>query len=175
MAVVAEGSRRRTYLPATKDHLHAAKCDKPDSAPDVSLPANPRDFKTPNYGLTHFADLFTNRQLVALTTFSDLVGEARARAEEDAKEAGHPPESATAYADAIALYLALASDRISDRHTSVSGWDSSPTKEQVRGVFARQAIPMTWDYAEGNPFGTSSGNLLESSLWVSRVIDRLPR
>jgi putative DNA methylase len=173
-AVVAAGDRRRVYLAATKEHLAKAMVERPSDVPDAPLPTNPRDFKTPNYGLTTFADLFTNRQLVALTTFSDLVGEARDRVEKDALAAGLFASDASAYANGVALYLGMVASRIMDRHTSVSGWDSSPTKEQVRGVFARQAIPMVWDYAEGNPFGPSSGNLSDSVEWVAKAVDRLP-
>src|SRR5690606_16396986 len=116
------------------------------------------------------ADLFTNRQLVALTTFSDLVSETRERALQDALDAKLPHggrladggTGAEAYADAIATYLAFSLDRVTDRHCSITTWDSSPTKEQVRGVFARQAIPMSWDFAEGNFFASSSGGFEES-------------
>src|SRR5699024_10961923 len=90
MATVAEGNRRRVYLPPDEVHVAAAEVSRPEDAPDGDLPKNPRDFKTPNYGMNHWADLFTNRQLVALTTFSDLVSEARERVVKDALEAGMP-------------------------------------------------------------------------------------
>src|SRR5699024_10191257 len=73
MSVVAAGNRRRNYLPPSDEHIEAAAVDQPDDIPRGSLPDDPRNFWTPPYGLTEFADLFTNRQLVALTTFSDLV------------------------------------------------------------------------------------------------------
>ena len=110
MAIVAEGERGRVYLAPTTEHDAAARQARPDWRPDVFLPVNPRDFKTPNYGLTTFADLFTPRQLVALTTFSDLVTEARARVERDAIVGGLPGDStplrdggtgAKAYAEAV--------------------------------------------------------------------------
>ena len=174
LAVVAEGHRQRVYLPATNEHIEAAIVLRPLDVPDSPMPTNPRWFSPPAFGFRNFSDLFTNRQLVAMTTISDLVGEARDRVAGDGKDSGLSPDEADSYADAICVYLALAADRIADRHTAVCGWDSSPSKEQVRGVFARQAIPMVWDYAEGNPFNNSSGNLAESALWVSRVLDRLP-
>src|SRR5215203_2325920 len=90
MAIAAEGDRRRIYLEPSADHLEVAAVERPADAPEGELPNNPRDFKTPNYGLTHFSDLFTNRQLLALTTFSDLVGEARERVLGDALAAGMP-------------------------------------------------------------------------------------
>ena len=112
MAIVAEGQRGRVYLAPTPEMEAVALKAKPEWRPDVALPVNPRDFKTPNYGLTTFADLFTPRQLVALTTFSDLVQEARKRVQRDAAAAGLPDDSkplrnggtsATAYAEAVGV------------------------------------------------------------------------
>ncbi len=150
--------------------------------PEGDLPSNPRDFKTPNYGLTRFSDLFTNRQLLALTTLSDLVVEARERVLSDALTAGASAGErleaggvdSEAYADAVATYLGAAVSRTLNKSTSVCSWDSSPKMEAVRGLFARQAIPMAWDYAEANIFGSSSGNYTEDVDWVTRVLERLP-
>ncbi|MGO3152065.1 MAG: DUF1156 domain-containing protein [Galactobacter sp.] len=90
MATVATGGRSRVYLAPTDAHVRAADVERPKSVPKGQLPSNPRDFKTPNYGLTTWSDLFTSRQLVALTTFSDLVGDARERVLADARtEAGN--------------------------------------------------------------------------------------
>ena len=183
MAIVAEGDRSRIYLPPTQQHATTARDVPPTWKPAMPLPDNPRDFKTPNYGLPTFADLFTSRQLVALTTFSDLVVEAQERVRRDAAAAGLPDDArplrdggagATAYAEAVAVYLALAVDRVIDRHTSISTWDSSPSKLQLRNTFARQAIPMTWDFGEGNPFCMSSGTWLPSVEWVAKSISTLP-
>ena len=184
MAVVAEGSRTRHYFAATTEHVGAAQVDQPE-VPVGEIPAQAPSFRVQAYGMRHYHELFTNRQLVALTTFSDLVGEARERALADALAAGHPagprldgmaptdPAGAEAYADAVATYLGLAFTRMLDRHSSISSWDASPSKEQVRGVFARQAIPMAWDFAEGSPFSRSSGNFIDSVEWVGRVLDLL--
>ncbi|MBX7473483.1 DUF1156 domain-containing protein [Streptomyces sp. MAG02] len=182
MAIAAEGKRRRIYLPPNHEHEQAALVSRPDDVPDTEIPHNPRYLTTPNYGMTHHADLFTNRQLSALTTFSALVREARERAFKDAIAAEFPPGEgleaggvgAEAYADTIAIYLAAAAERITDRHSCVSTWDSSASKEQVRGVFSRQAVAMAWDFAEGNFFSNSSGNIGESFEWVGRVLDALP-
>ncbi|HNM98096.1 MAG TPA: hypothetical protein PKK40_09155, partial [Marmoricola sp.] len=154
----------------------------PPDVPSGELPKNPRDFKTPNYGMTQWADLFTPRQLTALTTFSDLVGEARDRVLDDALAAGMPSGErleaggggAEAYADAVATYLAMAISRTLNKSTSICTWDSSPKMEAVRGLFARQAIPMAWDFAESNVLGSSSGNYAEDLEWVTRALDRLP-
>ena len=140
-------------------------------------------FRIGNYGMKNWSDLFTPRQLVALNALSDLVNEARDRAYRAAIEAGLPDDDqplhgggagATAYAGAVSLYLAFAVDRVVDRHTSISTWDSSPSKLQLRNTFARQAIPMTWDFGEGNPFCMSSGSWLPSVEWVAKAISLLP-
>lgn len=183
MAIVAEGDRGRVYLAPTPEMEAVALTAQPTWRPETALPVNPRDFKTPNYGLTTFADLFTLRQLVALTIFSDLVQEARERVKLDAIAAGLPDDGQTlakagagtaAYADAVAVYLAFAVDRVVDRHTSIATWDSSPSKLQLRNTFARQAIPMTWDYGEGNPFCMSSGTWSPSIAWVAKSLDFVP-
>lgn len=182
IATVAEGSRQRIYLPPTTEHLDAADVPRPADVPDQKLGYDPRNLWTPTYGLDTFASLFTNRQLTALTTFSDLVGEARERVHADALAAGLPEgdrleeggTAAAAYADAVATYLGLAADRIGDRNSAVTTWDSSPSKEQVRGIFARQAIAMAWDFAEANFFAKSSGTLAESMIQVANAVERLP-
>ena len=182
VAVVAEGTRGRLYVSPSRVQSETADMERPSNVPEGDLPKNPRDFKTPNYGLTTWADLFTNRQLVLLTTLSDLVSEARHRAVSDALSAGFEPgarledggEGAEAYADAIATYLAFAISRTSNKSSSICSWDSSPKMEAVRGVFARQAIPMVWDHAEANPFANSSGSFLSDIDWVAKAIQRVP-
>ena len=182
IAIVAEGDRGRLYMSPDAVHTETASVSRPLDVPEGDLPKNPRDFKTPNYGLTTWADLFTNRQLVALTTLSDLVGEVRQRVAQDALAAGMPPgagledagSGAEAYADAIATYLAFAISRTSNKSSSICSWDSSPKMEAVRGVFARQAIPMVWDHAEANPFANSSGSFLSDVDWVAKAIQRVP-
>lgn len=168
MATVAEGKRTRIYLAPTDDHTSAAQVGRPDDVPDAQLPKNPRDFKTPNYGMTTFADLFTNRQLLALTTFSDLVAEARDRMHRDALAAGLDDglrledggTGAAAYADAVATYLGMGVSRLSDIANALCRWEN--TKSQIRNLFARQAIPMIWDFAESTPFGRAAGSYLVS-------------
>lgn len=158
MAVVAEGKKGRIYLSPTKEMMEAADLAKPEWKPDHPLPINPRDFKTPNYGLDNFSDLFTPRQLVALTTFSDLVQEAREMAIADAKAAGIADDmrlweggnGATAYGDSLAVYLGMATSRWADMSNSICSWNS--TNQNLRALFARQAIPMNWDFAELSPF-----------------------
>ncbi len=165
MAIVAEGDRGRVYLAPTPEHEAAALKSKPEWKPEGALPDDPRNFWTVQYGLTTWGDLFTPRQLVALTTFSDLVGEARERIRRDAVAAGLPDDGkplrdggtgATAYGEAVAVYLAFLVNQVANHSSSVCGWNNANT--QMRSVFARQAIPMVWDFAESNPLCDSSGS-----------------
>ncbi len=166
MAVVAAGDRRRVYLSSSPDHEAAAKVARPADVPDQDLGHDPRALWTPLYGLTQWADLFTNRQLLALTTFSDLVGEARERVLADTKASGVDDgdrleaggTEAEAYADAVATYLGMQVSRLADLGNSLCGWE--PIAQCPRHLFARQAVPMVWDFAEGNPLGNSSGSWL---------------
>ena len=165
IAIVAEGNRRRVYVAPSDDHERVARSCEPDRKPEALLPDNPRDFKTPNYGLRTFGDLFTDRQLVALNTFSDLVHEARAEIERDALTAGLPDDptplrdggtGAKAYAEAVSVYLGFSVDKLADRNSEISTWATS--RQHARNTFGRQALPMTWDFAESNVFSQSSGN-----------------
>lgn len=182
IATVAEGKRTRIYLAPTAEHEAAAEVARPADVPDGDLPKNPRDFKTPNYGMTTFADLFTPRQLTALTTFSDLVSEARERVLADALAAGMDEggrleaggSGAAAYADAVGTYLGFAISRMSNKASTICSWDSSTKMEAVRSVFARQALPMSWDYAESSPWGGSGGDYIDDLRWVSRAVERTP-
>jgi putative DNA methylase len=181
MAIVAEGNRGRVYLAPTPTHEAVAQEARPHWKPDSALPINPRDFKTPNYGLTTFADLFTPRQLVALATFSDLVGEARERIRHDALAAGLSDDpkplcdggtGATAYADAAAVYLSMSISKMADAQSSLCRWKT--TMDQSIATFGRQALPMVWDYSEANAFGEMAGDPLVSLKNMMRVVDALP-
>lgn len=183
MAIVAEGQRGRVYLPATDEHVRISESAEPSWRPESPLPHNPRDFKTPNYGMKTFADLFTPRQLVALTAFSDLVGEARERVLADAVAAGMSDDGigveaggsgATAYADAVTTYMAFAVDKLTDYGNTITTWAVGPSGEFARNMFARQAIPMSWDYAEVNHLSESTGNVSGALDWVARVLEQLP-
>jgi len=181
MAIVAEGSRGRIYLSPTTEMEAIAKKAKPQWKPETDIPPDKRSMFTPLYGLTKFGDLFTPRQLVALTTFSDLVQEARNKAIADAKAAGMVDDDigidtggtgATAYGDALAVYLGFVSDKVSDYWSSICSWHSSG--EKMRNTFGRQAIPMVWDYAEANPFCSSSGNWMAMVGWTWKALAHTP-
>jgi len=149
MATVAEGNRQRTYLPPNATHEATAEVERPDGVPDTELPAQALGFRVQAYGMPHHADLFTNRQLTALCTFSDLVGEARTKVLVDS--GGDEP-----YADALTTYLAFAVDKLADLGNSLCRWE--PNAECPRQLFARQSIPMVWDFAESNALSSSSGS-----------------
>lgn len=182
-AVVAEGKSGRIYISPDDEQRIIANVDKPTEIPEAALPKNPRDFKTPNYGMTDYSDLFTNRQLTALTTFSSLVAEAQTKAEADAVAAGIVNDhislsaggsGARAYGEAVGVYLAFAINKLADRCSNICGWDNGIKYETVRNVFSRQAIPMSWDFAEANPFSSSSGCFSNGIEWVYRSIELLP-
>jgi len=180
IAIVAEDKKGRLYLSPNAEHMAASLVKAPDDVPRQELPYDPRNIWTPAYGLTNFSDLFTNRQLVALTTLSDLVSEARSRVLEDALAAGIPAGErledggvgAEAYADAVATYLALGVSRTADYNNALCTWHT--TRDTVTHLFTRQAIPMTWDYIETNVLSNSSGNFLGQLKIVAKVIQRLP-
>ena len=180
MAIVAEGARGRIYLAPIPAMEAIARTAKPTWKPETPLPDDHRNFWTFSYGLTTYGDLFTPRQLVALTTFSSLVGEARERVKQDALsvglyEPGHGLESngsgAQAYADAVGVYLALAVSKMSDAQSSLCRW--KPTMDQSIATFGRQALPMVWDYSEANAMGGMAGDFLVSLSNMMRVLDRL--
>jgi len=184
LATVAETRRGRAFVATDSDHVAVARSAKPKWRPEelVTTPSHDVD-RLPMYGMKTWGEAFTPRQLVALTTFCDLVGEARERARADALAAGLPDDGvplndggagAAAYADAVATYLAFALDRSADRGSTICTWDSSPKMEALRATFARQAIPMTWDFAEGNPFSESSGNWVNNVEWTATCLGRSP-
>jgi putative DNA methylase len=177
MTIVAEGLKGRIYLPPKRAHVELAESAEPIWKPDADLPHNPRDFKTPNYGMKKLSDLFTSRQLVALTTFSDLVGDARGKATQDAIATGLPDDGvplneggtgARAYGDAIATYLGMALSKLADASTSLVRW--KPSMDQAIATFGRQAIPMVWDYAESNIFNGAAGDYLTTLTNMLRVV-----
>jgi putative DNA methylase len=159
MAIVAEAPRGRIYLSGTSEHEAIARSAEPGWAPETDLPEQALGFRIQAYGMTKHRDLFTPRQLVALTTFSDLVREAREHALRDAHVADTRDDSrrlaaggigAAAYADAVATYLAFAVDKGANLWSSITSWMSD--RGAFRETFARQAIPMVWDFAEASPF-----------------------
>ena len=150
MAIVAEGDRGRVYLAPTQEHEAIALQAKPKWKPDLKVPTPCHDVdRLPMYGMPTWGDAFTSRQLVALTTFSDLVKEARHQVLRNA-----PGDFA--YADAVITYLAFAVSKMANIGSSVASWMSD--RGAFRETFARQAIPMVWDFAEANTFADTGGS-----------------
>lgn len=165
MAIVAEGVRGRVYLAPTAQHESVALDAHSEWKPSGEVPARMTGGTCVPYGLSEWGDLFTSRQLVALTTFSDLVPETISRVRSDALTAGFSNDErgleeggngAAAYAEAVGVYLAFARDKMADLCNSLNRWE--PVAQCPRQLFGRQAIPMIWDFAEGNPLGSSSGS-----------------
>ncbi|MCY4103457.1 MAG: DUF1156 domain-containing protein [bacterium] len=289
MAVVAEGEAGREYCAPTDADSRTDPGVKAQWQPQASLPDRGLGFRVQPYGLDEWWKLFSPRQLVALTTFSDLLGEVREQVVADALACGfadrpvgndsggtgaalgdrsggphvgpddrhppdryppdrhsgggrnpesagasavsfspdptdrhvvgpadrHPPDrhsgggrnpesagasavssspdraagpsggaagagrrlreggsGAAAYADAVVTYLAFAVDRLADRNSTICTWDSGYVK--IRNTFSRQAIPMTWDFAECNPFSDSTGNWMGAVEWIRKALEHLP-
>ena len=178
MSIVAEGDRGRVYLAPTLEHEAAALEATPEWEPEVAMPENPRWFSPPLYGLKTYGDLFAPRQLVALTTFSDLVQEARERVQRHGIRADLPDDNkplcdggigGRAYAEAVGVYLAMGIDKATDYNTTLVAW--SPTRDQAKSTFARQALPMVWDYAEVNQLARAAGDFRVSLEGAVRFLE----
>jgi putative DNA methylase len=179
LAIVAEGKRIRIFLDPTERQESVAFSEKPKWRPETKLPNDPRNFWTVDYGLKDFGDLFTDRQLIALNTYSDLVHEVRKKIENDAALSGmattqdslkNNGRGSRAYAEAVSVYLGFGVSRLSDILNSLCRWESSKT--QVRNLFGRQSIPMMYDFGENNVFGDAAGDYRTSLGSIVRVIER---
>jgi putative DNA methylase len=180
--VVAEGNRQRVYLEPTQEQLSAADVASPLDVPELELSTHPQYMGTPRYGLTNTKHLFTNRQLLTIKTFTELVKSVKEKILNDALSTGmeiggtleEGGTGAQAYADSITTYLAFSVSKLIDRSSALSVWDSTPSNETVRGVFGRQSISMAWDFAEGNPMGKSTGGFDKVIMPVVDALKRLP-
>ncbi len=250
IAIVAEGTRGRVYLSPTAEHEKAAEVALPKNIPDTPIPEQALGFSVQNYGMDKHYKLFTHRQLVALTTFSDLVMEARARVLADARSAGlalsegvskagitgteiisagtkgvfagtktpsagtetisagtktvfagtnapsagtktpsagtngasegtavteigvsEAPDGAERYADAVAIYLAMAVSKLADATTVLTRW--KPSMDQAIATFGRQTLSMVWDHAESNPFNGYAGDYQTTISTMARTLGDL--
>ena len=178
MAIVAEGKRGRVYLSPSATHEAIANQKISTWKPDCDMPKKHRNFQGPGYGLDTFGDLFTTRQLVTLTTFTDLIQRAKVQVYQDAIASGLPSDrplsdggsGATAYAEAVSLYLAMCVSRATDFWSTNASWLNG--LETMCHTFSRQALPMMWDFAEANPFSHSGGNWEGTCLkLVAKVVD----
>ena len=177
IGVVVEGNKGREYVNpgGLADAEPLWKPEQPMNRESTDLVSGR------GYGFYVWGDLFTSRQLVALTTFSDLLSEVREMVERDARSVGWFDDGTrlrdgglgvVAYADALVTYLAFVVDRCADYWSSFCLWESSGGF--VAHTFGRQAIPMIWDFVEVNPFSTSTGNWLGQIDWIVRAISQFP-
>jgi putative DNA methylase len=177
LAIVADNGRGRSYLSPNSEQENIAASALPAWAPETDLPARALGFRVQGYGLTQHRDLFTQRQLLAITTFCDIIREFGARIERDAIAAGMTEDidslesgssGAKAYAAAVTTYLALALDRLADYSSNLCSWNAPG--EKMRDTFGRPTLSMTWDFAEVNPFSDSSGNFGGALEWVRKCV-----
>ncbi len=179
IATVAEGRRQRIYLPPSNDHIKASVVERPVQPPVGALPDQALGFRVQLYGMKKYADLFTNRQLVALTTLSDLIDEARNKILSDAltfdankgQRLAEGGTGAAAYADSIATFLGLAVSRTADLNNMLVTWSNG--RDQPRNLFSRQAIPMAWDFVEVSPFSYAAGDVAISVRTAVEAIESI--
>ena len=160
MAIITEGQKGRNYYSPQKDHIFVSESANPHWKPDYEM-VGKTTVSLPLYGMNLFSDIFTNRQLLALDTFSTLVMETHKKVLDDG--------GSSDYADIVATYLAFAVDRSANYWSSLTPWGGG----FVVQTFGRQALPMVWDFAEANPFSNSTGNWNGAIDWIARVLDNL--
>jgi len=176
MAVVAKGAVGRLYVPANEQQQSTARMAKPTWIPETNLPDQALGFRVQLYGMTKHAHLFSPRQLVALTTFCDLIEEARKCVLKDfktsakgrTKEREDTRKCATAYADAVATYLAFAVDRCANYWSTLTPWGG----DFIVQTFGRQTLAMVWDYAEANPFSDATGSWVGALEWIAKCLEQ---
>jgi putative DNA methylase len=183
MAIVAEGDRRRIYVSPNRSQIEIAEKAAPDWRPETSLPDQALGFRVQGYGMTEHHHLYTERQLLILTTLIDLLSKVRKQVIADALDSDYINDrksledggkGANAYADAVTTYLAFAIDRLSANCSTLCVWSSAAKNELVMQVFGRQTLSMTWDFGENNPFSQSGGNFSGSINNVLRCLELLP-
>lgn len=181
IAVGYESDVGRVYESPSQTHINAASTEPPANLPLGDLPGNTRWFSPPLFGFTRYTDLYTSRQLHLITALCDLVEKARKKVYEDAIKAGMQDDGvslsdrgkgAYAYSQAVSVYLSLVVGKIANFQSQVCTWDNR--NGNIRAAFTRQAIPMTWVFAEGNPFSTVTGNFDTMLDDVVRSIEALP-
>lgn len=179
MAVVADGPRRKVYLPTDERHEEVALAARADWRPELRFNNDALGFRVGAYGFESWGDLFTQRQLAALNAFSRVVDEMKEEIERDAIEAGFAAggvplqgggAGARAYSEAVTTYLALVLSKCADYWSSICTWHAPG--EKLRNMFARQAVPMNWDFAEANPFSGRTGSWSAMLEWVVKAVAR---
>ena len=181
MAIGYEGPTGREYFSPTKEHLEAAAVATPADVPLGELPDNTRWFSPPLFGLKTYADLYSPRQLVLMSTLCEQIAKIRGKIYEDAKRAGFADDGvslakggsgALAYSEAVSVYLSFVADKLANFQSEICTWDNR--NGNIRASFTRQAIPMTWVFAEGNPFSSVTGNYDTMLQDIVRSVKNLP-
>ena len=172
IGIVAAKGKQRAYLPPVDEQISTADCDNEQNPHTLPLPRHSQYIGVLGYGINGFSELHTRRQFIALSCFSDLVSEVRTEVERDFSKDNVSKEDAESYSSAVATYLACAVSRAADH------WNISATWEHAGGfiahMFTRQAIPMVWDFGEGNPFSEGTGGWSKTCMdWVVRVLDKI--
>jgi len=170
MALIIARADGRLYLPASEEQENLARSADPQGFPDTDLPTGKLGFRVQNYGMVKHWQLFTRRQLSALTTFQQVVPEVRKRAMKNALDVFRSEAEAVEYVDAIITYLGMTISKLANRLSALCFWD--PGDEKIQQIFARQAITINWDFVEGNPFSESSGNFLGQLDYTLDVLRR---
>lgn len=175
IAIVAEGRGARIYLPPSEEQDKTAASAAPEWRPDLAFEPEALGFRIGNYGMKTFGDMYSDRQIVALKTFSDLVKGVRNQAIKDfgsaeTADSGDRSLDIGEYANAISVYLGFVISRFADLQNNLCQWRSDAAKQHVGHLFSRQAIPMTWDFAEANPFCSSAGSWAKCVLFVPKVL-----
>ncbi|MCB0827135.1 MAG: DUF1156 domain-containing protein, partial [Armatimonadetes bacterium] len=180
IAVVVEANRKRVFLAPKTSDTEIARSARPDYRPETPISPDRRAFTPPDYGMETFGDLFTDRQLVALNTYADLIHEVMNEIISDSQNSKHLSKDERslsnggkglrAYAEAISVYIAFGLSRLSDVQNSLCMWETSKT--QVRHLFTRQAIPILWDFGENNVFNDAAGDFRTSLGSIVRVLER---
>jgi putative DNA methylase len=175
-AVICHGKSGRIFLPPEFSPINDSQLEPDTSFLETDLAPNPRDLWCRNFGLSKPKDLFTKRQLTALNTFCNLLKVTREKIENDAIASGVKISNigldsngggSKAYAEAISIYLAFAINRLVDASSTLATWSTSGF---IRFTFARQALPMTWDFAECNVMSNSTGNFQGAVDWVCKAM-----
>lgn len=165
IAVIAEGARGRAYIAPSEYHESTAFLAKADWRPELKFEPNALGFRVGNYGMASFGDLFTERQLCGLNAFVTSLEATRAKIAEDAKLSGMRDDATPlrangrgtlGYSQAIGVYLSFLVGQLANHGSTICSWNS--TNSQMRSTFSRQALPMTWDFAECNFFSDSTGS-----------------
>ena len=165
MAVAVDGKSGRDFCEPSDIQIKAAEVKTTSDLPQGELPHNTRWFSTPGFGLTEYKDLYTPRQLKMLITICETITQYKNIIEQDALSAGMSSNQvplkdggngAKAYSEAVSVYLTFLVDKLANYHSTVCTLDNR--KGNIRAAFTRQAIPMTWTFAEANPFSKATGN-----------------